>query len=120
MKILIVDDEPGILDILEETLEDKFLCQVDRAENGLDAFLLCRENTYNFIITDYKMPFMSGAALVMALKTRSNVNTETNCLVLTAFLTNDLKNKLNLDHVQFLSKPMQLDQVIEIVTPYLS
>lgn len=120
MKILIVDDEPQILDILEDALEEKFLCQVDRAENGLDAFLLCRENKYNFIITDYKMPYMSGAALVMALKTRQNLNVDTNCLMLTAYLTNDLKKKINLDHVEFLSKPMQLDQVIEVVTPHLN
>ena len=50
MKVLIVDDELDILNILEDIIEEKFMCEVDKAENGLDAFLLCRENEYNFII----------------------------------------------------------------------
>ncbi|OUR96178.1 hypothetical protein A9Q84_07400 [Halobacteriovorax marinus] len=118
MKLLLVDDEPEILNFLQKTIEDKFKCQIERAESGLDAFIKCQDNIFDFIITDYKMPFMTGAALVMALKTRNNVNSDTHCLILTAYLTKDLKEQLNVDRVQFLSKPIQLDQLFEIIGPF--
>jgi YesN/AraC family two-component response regulator len=120
MKVLIVDDESEILNILEDEIEDKFMCEVDRAENGLDAFLLSMENKYDFIITDFKMPYMTGAALIMALKTRKNLNTSTPCLMLSGFITEELKAKLEIDHVQFMNKPMELDKICELLSPHLS
>ena len=119
MNILIADDEPEILNILKEVIEDKFNCNVVKAENGLDAFLLCVENKYDFIITDFKMPYMNGGALIMALKTRKNFNIATPCLMLSGFITPELKNKLKTDHVYFMDKPMDFEKIFTLITPHL-
>lgn len=119
MKILIVDDEVEILDILEESLNEKYMCDVDRAANGLDAFILCQENTYDFIVTDHKMPFMTGAALVSGIRTRKNLNQRTPILMLTGFLTSELKEKIGVPDVEFMSKPIKFKDFFEVISSYV-
>ncbi len=119
MKILIVDDEGKILDILEETLNSKYMCDIDRADNGLDAFILCQENRYDFIITDHKMPFMTGAALISGVRTRVNMNQKTPILMLTGFLTDQLREKVGIENVEFMAKPINFKDLYEIVSSYV-
>ncbi|WP_372651280.1 response regulator [Halobacteriovorax sp.] len=119
MKILIVDDESKILDILEECLNTKYMCDIDRADNGLDAFILCQDNKYDFIVTDHKMPFMSGAALISGVRTRVNMNQKTPILMLTGFLTDQLREKVGIESVEFMPKPINLKHFLEIVSSYV-
>ena len=48
-RILVVDDEPDILETLEELL---YMCEVDAAANFDDAVALLRENTYDAAVLD--------------------------------------------------------------------
>ena len=119
MKILIIDDEVEILDILEESLNEKYMCDIDRADNGLDGFILCQETKYDFIITDHKMPFMTGAAFIAGVRTRKNLNMKTGILMLTGFLTPELKDKVGLPSVEYMSKPIDFKKVFEVVSSYV-
>lgn len=119
MKILIVDDESKILDILEESLNNKYMCDIDRADNGLDAFILCQDNKYDFIVTDHKMPFMTGAALISGVRTRVNMNQKTPILMLTGFLTDELRGKIEIENVEFMAKPINLKAFFEVVSSYV-
>lgn len=57
--ILIVDDERGIRNTLKEILElEKYA--VDVAEDGLSGLRMIKENTYDVILCDIKMPEMDG------------------------------------------------------------
>ena len=62
-KILIVDDEPGILDTLERTLAGKYA--VFRAGNGDEALDVLRAEDMAMTIADQRMPGMSGVLLLM-------------------------------------------------------
>ena len=58
-KILIVDDERSIRRTLREILEfEKY--QVDEAVDGLDCLVKLKQNKYDVIILDIKMPKMDG------------------------------------------------------------
>lgn len=58
-KILVVDDEAAIRRILREILEhEKY--QVDDAPSAVDALPLVKENEYDAILCDIKMPQMDG------------------------------------------------------------
>jgi DNA-binding NtrC family response regulator len=58
-KILIIDDERSIRNTLRDILEyEKF--KVDEAENGLIGVDLIRNNKYDVILCDIKMPEMDG------------------------------------------------------------
>ena len=60
-KILIVEDEKSISNILENILSDEIQgSEITIAENGLDAYKLIEKNDFDLIISDIKMPKLSG------------------------------------------------------------
>lgn len=67
IKILIVDDDPGIRLALHDFLTQNGFLDVTAAANGFDALVYLRSNTPQLIISDITMPQMDGYALVQAL-----------------------------------------------------
>lgn len=66
-KILIVDDEPDILDVLKITLkEEKY--QVIEAKDGVEAIEMVKKKGPHLIILDFKMPRMNGEEVCKILK----------------------------------------------------
>ena len=59
IKILIVDDEPDIIEILKVNLENEGY-KVFSAENGKEALKLADQHLPNLIILDLMMPIMDG------------------------------------------------------------
>lgn len=59
MRILLVDDEPDILEIISYNLSSEGY-QIITAENGLEAIELARQNKPHLIILDVMMPEMDG------------------------------------------------------------
>jgi YesN/AraC family two-component response regulator len=105
-KILLVDDEPDILETLKELVEDQFDCSIDTASSGLDAFVLCGKSKYDLIITDHKMPLMTGSAFIMATRTKENLNQKTPFIMLSGFIDDQMKSELSGHQVEFLNKPV--------------
>lgn len=66
-KILVIDDERAIRNILKETLEFEGY-QVDVAENGAQGVEMAKTGSYDLIYSDVKMPQMDGTELLSALK----------------------------------------------------
>lgn len=66
-KILVIDDERPIRRTLCEILEfEKFV--VDQAENGEEGLKMARENEYDVILCDIKMPKMDGIEVLEKIK----------------------------------------------------
>jgi DNA-binding response OmpR family regulator len=65
-KILTVDDEIDILDVLDLTLADHY--DVMQASNGKEALEIVSKTMPNLIICDYMMPIMNGREFVRELK----------------------------------------------------
>ena len=67
MKILVVDDEELIREVVKEYLQfDGFL--VDEASNGEEAVELALQNDYNLIIMDIMMPKKDGYQAVKEIR----------------------------------------------------
>lgn len=67
MNILVVDDEPDIIELLRYNLvREGFM--VDYAEDGEQALKKIRSNAYNLIILDLMLPLISGLELCKILK----------------------------------------------------
>jgi CheY-like chemotaxis protein len=64
--VLVVDDEFGIVKLLEEVLEDEGH-QVLVATNGRQALERAAKATPALVITDFMMPVMDGAELIKAM-----------------------------------------------------
>ncbi len=59
MKVLLIDDDPEILDLLSSFLEMKGH-EVDTAETGKDGLSLFRSGKYSLLISDYVLPDFDG------------------------------------------------------------
>ena len=67
LPLLIVDDEPPILELLQETLEDAGY-PVLTASNGRDALALAQHRPLALVLTDVMMPHMDGNLLCQRLR----------------------------------------------------
>ncbi len=65
-RILTVDDDPDILDVLSLTLSEFY--EVIQAPNGQAGLKMAQTQSPNLVITDYSMPVMDGRQLCLALK----------------------------------------------------
>lgn len=65
-RILIIDDDPDILDVLQLTLSDRF--DVIAAPNGAEGLKAARAGNPELIITDYMMPVMTGPEFCKELR----------------------------------------------------
>ncbi len=70
-KILIVDDSPSVLAVLEDML-DELGYEVATASDGKKACLLLETTRYDLIITDLTMPVMDGIAFAQTAKQMPN------------------------------------------------
>lgn len=120
MNVLIVDDETEITSMLEEEIEGRFMCHVDVASNGLDAFIYCQKQKYDLIITDHVMPIMKGSALIIGLRTRDNLNTETPIIMATAYSTTGLESIPQLEGVIFMNKPFNMEEMFRKMESFLA
>lgn len=68
-KVLIVDDEPAILDLFRYVFEDAGY-GVRVAKNGLEALAAVAADAPDFIVLDVAMPEMSGKEFALELKRR--------------------------------------------------
>jgi CheY-like chemotaxis protein len=65
-RVLVVDDEPEICDVLREILEHMDL-KVDTARSAEEAVLLFMEKSYDLLTLDIHMPGVNGVALHQSL-----------------------------------------------------
>jgi diguanylate cyclase (GGDEF)-like protein len=67
LRVLVVDDEPDIRDVLKITLEaEKY--EVIEAENGEEAIKIIAQKTPDLVLLDYKMPKMDGREVCRRIK----------------------------------------------------
>ena len=70
LRILVVDDEPMIVRLLDEYLTDEGHT-VETAQNGALGLETFRKGTFELVVTDRAMPEMSGDYLADAIKAES-------------------------------------------------
>lgn len=101
-KLLVVDDEMPNLQKLKRTFVDDF--DVYEAGSGEDALKLLREVSFTAIITDQRMPGISGVDL---LRESLQLNPGTVRIILTGFTeVDDLIDSINEGHVdRYVTKP---------------
>ena len=66
-KILVVDDEPKIREVIREYAEFSGY-EVVEAEDGMSAIGLCKLNDYDLIIMDVMMPKLDGFSACKEIK----------------------------------------------------
>lgn len=62
-KILIVDDQPGIRIVLQEVLKNEGY-EIQTAGSGLEAIELIKNEDFDALLTDMKLPGMNGVEIL--------------------------------------------------------
>ena len=63
-RVLIVEDDPTILNLLEAMVTDKLRLRCAVASNGQEALNIIESTPLDIVVTDLKMPVMDGVALL--------------------------------------------------------
>lgn len=67
LRVLIADDEPVFRRVMAFTLERRGLV-VEAVQNGADALLRLRRDSFDVVVTDLQMPGMSGIELLAHIR----------------------------------------------------
>ncbi|MGB9498580.1 MAG: response regulator [Dissulfuribacterales bacterium] len=102
-KILLIDDEPDIREVIGIVLADAGY-QVETAPDGTTGLSLCEKISPHIVITDIRMPGMDGLEVLENIKRKSP---DIEVIVITAFGEIDLAIRaLQLDASDFINKPI--------------
>ncbi len=112
MKILVADDETILADILADEIEDTFDCEVLTAYDGQQAYDFFKSNSdIALIVTDYKMPRMTGAELIDAIHKNSSIDNKPEIILITAFEPGDIAATLKNHSIEVMKKPFDYDHL---------
>jgi two-component system chemotaxis response regulator CheY len=68
MKFLVVDDFSTMRRIIKNLLKELGFTNFDEAEDGVVALSKLKNNKYDFVVTDWNMPNMTGIELLRAIR----------------------------------------------------
>jgi len=110
-RILIVDDEVEITEILADLLSEDYECR--RAASAEQALTLLREHQFQLVISDITMPGMSGLEMIPHAK---ELSPETVVVMISGMQTVESAiGALRLGAFDYLMKPFDLRQVEAVV-----
>jgi PAS domain S-box-containing protein len=118
-RLLIVDDEPGIVDVLKQALTERGF-QTDSACNGAEALTRLESNEYDLIISDICMPEMNGEKLHAAISEHYPHMRERIIFVTGDTVSRSSREFLEQSGVRWLNKPFDISQIERIVISALT
>lgn len=110
--ILIVDDEPELLEILSAAFKRDDEFNVVTASNGSQAYVKTRNQTFDLICTDYNMPQASGIDLLYSLR-GNRANVETPIIFFTGY-AGEIQDRIKTyKNVALIEKGASMDMLVE-------
>ncbi|HSJ12688.1 MAG TPA: sigma-54 dependent transcriptional regulator [Gillisia sp.] len=113
-KILIIEDEPAIRRVLNKILsEENNTYQVEEAEDGLIGTEKIRDEDYDLVLCDIKMPRMDGIEVLEAIK---KIKPEIPVVMISGHGELDTAvNAMKLGAFDYISKPPDLNRLLNTV-----
>jgi DNA-binding NtrC family response regulator len=111
-RILIVDDNRGLREILEEYLRGEGDV-VEGADNGKEALEKHKEHLYDLIITDLNMPEMAGIELIKTIKGENEI---TEFVIITGYASMDSAvEAIKIGAFDYIVKPFRMEELKVVV-----
>lgn len=118
-KILIIDDEPNLIELVEGILDSKNYTFAS-ANNGSEALKKIESNIFKLILVDMMMPDFSGIQVIE--KIRKNPNHKSTPIFLLTVLTSaeiEKKDMARLNITKLISKPFDNNDLLDAVDFFL-
>jgi two-component system, OmpR family, response regulator len=108
-KVLVIDDEPGVRELISESLRISEITAVQAAD-GLEALSLLRREKFDLLILDINMPKLDGLALLEKLR---NEGMSVPVLMLSARADKtDINQGLRIGADDYLTKPFSIEELV--------
>ena len=116
-KILIVDSDKELSEILKSNLEDHFNCNVHLASTATEAIDLLNANSYDLISTEQYLPshekINKGNELIAQIKANNHLNSDIPVLFFTTYTEEVFGNhQLERDNTFVLNKTARLEKYL--------
>ncbi len=112
--ILVVDDEPLIVKLLEDFLRRKGF-SVITATTGYQALNILQNNRVELVISDIKMPQMDGKRFYSAIKANNPALLEKLIFITGDTLSDDTRKFLKTIKGRYLKKPFSFDEIMKLI-----
>ncbi|NJL51082.1 MAG: response regulator [Hydrococcus sp. SU_1_0] len=117
--ILVVDDEPSIIEVTKATLET-YNYRVLTAKNGIEAIAIYaqNQNTIDLVIMDIMMPSMDGKTAIPILKT---INPQVKIIAVSGLVSDrEIIAELNGSIEAFVAKPYTNDGLFKVINEVIN
>lgn len=119
-RILVVDDEPDTVGLLELTLRTAGF-EINTARSGQEGLRLALETKFDLLLLDIMMPDLSGLDLIRSLQELKGASANSPIVILTARgRSEDREAGERLGAVGYLVKPASRGQLLDAITEALA
>jgi len=118
-RVLIADDEMSIREVLAELLSTEGF-HVETASDGLEALELIKKNKFDLIITDIRMPNISGPELYDIIVNEHNFDRKKIVVLTGDILSEQAKNFILKSGCLYILKPFNPGELLKVLNRALS
>lgn len=113
-RILVIDDEADIVDVLSAYARELGF-EADSARSGGEAVDKARNHDYHTIFCDYKMPGLNGLAIYKLIISKKPAIKGRFIMTTGAPLEKDIEDILRREGIAVLRKPFRLKSIKELI-----
>lgn len=119
-KVLVVDDDPEIVELMVDVLERDGRFEVRTATSGYDAGVMTQEFRPDLMILDYMLPDVNGNVVCKTIR-QNNVFEHMKIIIVSGVINQEeIDNLLNVGADAFLKKPFSIDDLVTKMTELLT
>lgn len=113
IRVLVVDDDPQIIELFTDVLEADGRFEIDTAQTGYDAGVRTQQFRPDIVVLDYMLPDINGN--LVCERIRSNPEFEDTKIVIVSGVVNqdEIDTLLGSGADDFVKKPFNIEKLIE-------
>jgi excisionase family DNA binding protein len=112
-KVLLVDDDPDLVEMIQKVLEEDGRFEVRTANNGFDAGMMVKEYRPDLIVLDVMLPDINGKEVCHRVRADATLE-DVRILCMSGMVEDDKIQELKLAGADdFIHKPFEVEALIE-------
>jgi excisionase family DNA binding protein len=119
-KVLVVDDDPEIVELMVDVLERDGRFEVRTANSGYDAGVLTQEYRPDLIILDYMLPDVNGNVVCKTIRENSTFEHIRIIIVSGVVNQHEIDELMSVGADAFMHKPFSIDELVSKMSELLA